>query len=101
MKTIILSVSIVLCASVFTSCATKFEKAYEAECNYRLAKDGVCYEVSDTLKFHREFVREYESMDVLEKQRYSSYRMNRKAEEEREWNKFQEEQQAIASMLND
>ena len=41
MKTIILSVSIVLCASMFTSCRSDYERAYEAESMYRLQKRGI------------------------------------------------------------
>ena len=45
MKTIILSVSIVLCASVFTSCQSDYERAYIAESSYRLAKRGYLHSI--------------------------------------------------------
>lgn len=100
MKTIILSVSVILCA-IFASCSTSFEKAYEAESNYRLAKNGVIYEKSDTTKFQVKFEREYGCMSPEEKKQYGQYRMARKAEEKRAYLDMKNEQKKISAMLND
>lgn len=66
MKTIVLSVSIFLFSSVFTSCQSSFEKAYESESLYRMAKNGHI-EMSDSAKYKAEFIRTYQSD-------YESYR---------------------------
>lgn len=101
MKTILVSVSIVLCASVFTSCRSDYERAYEAECNYRLAKKGLMYEVSDTTKFKNKFEALYESMDVVQRENYRSFREEQKRMEKEFISEFRQTEHEINSMLND
>lgn len=100
MKTIILSVSIVLCASMFTSCRSDKERAYEAECCYRLAKQGI-YSPSDTTKFKKEFESLYRRMDAVEREFYKDYRREQRLMEETSNREFRRTKEDINSMLND
>lgn len=100
MKTIILSVSIVLCASVFTSCQSDYERAYAAECLYRMAKNGYL-EKSDTTKYKRDFQEIYSEMESDQKRQYGLYRKNQKAMEKREYNRYLGEQKQISEYLNE
>lgn len=100
MKTILLSVSIVLCASMFTSCMTKNEKAYEAECCYRLAKEGI-YSPSDTTEYKRKFESIYRRMNEIEKQNYRIFRQDQKRMKKEVSLKYQKTSREVTSMLND
>lgn len=100
MKTIILSVSIVLSASMFTSCRSDKERAYEAECCYRLAKQGI-YSPSDTTKFKNEFESLYRRMDNEQRENYRRYREEQKRMEEECISEHRQTKDEIHSILND
>lgn len=100
MKTIVLSVSIFLFSSVFTSCQSSFEKAYESESLYRMSKDGHI-EMSDSAKYKAEFIRTYQTMSPTEQQRYKLFRKNKKTEEKRAYQEYLQQQKDMAAMLND
>ena len=100
MKTIILSVSIVLCASMFTSCRSDYERAYEAESCYRLAKDGI-YHPSDTTKYKKEFESIYRRMPEGVKENYKLYREEQKRIEQEVNEAYLQTSREVTSMLND
>lgn len=100
MKTIFLSVSIVLCASMFTSCRSDYERAYEAESCYRLAKEGI-YSPSDTTRYKNEFESIYRSMSGYEQNTYKRYRNKQKQQEEAFEKMYRADSREIAAMLND
>lgn len=101
MKTIILSVSIVLCASMFTSCHSYYQYAYEAECNYRLAKEGVIYHQSDTTRFKQEFESIYRFLDDRSQITYKKYRSEQKRFENEARNEYIRDSKDMVTMLND
>lgn len=100
MKTIMLSVSIVLCASMFTSCRSDYERAYEAESMYRLAKDGYL-EKSDTTEYKEEFERIYRRMPEGVKENYKLYREEQKRIEQEVNDAYLQTSREVTSMLND
>ncbi len=100
MKTIILSVSIVLCASMFTSCRSDYERAYEAESMYRLAKEGI-YSPSDTTKYKNEFESIYRRMPKVEQENYKRYREEQKRIEQEVNEAYLQTSREVTSMLND
>lgn len=99
MKTIILSVSIVLCASM-TSCRSDYERAYEAESCYRLAKEGYL-EKSDTTEYKEEFERIYRRMPEGVKENYKLYREGQKRIEQEINEAYLQASREVTSMLND
>ncbi len=100
MKTIFLSVSIVLCASMFTSCRSDYERAYEAESMYRLAKEGI-YSPSDTTKYKNEFESIYRRMPKVEQENYKRYREEQKRIEQEFNEAYLQASREVTSMLND
>lgn len=100
MKTILLSVSIVLYASMFTSCQSDYERAYIAECSYRLAKEGI-YSPSDTTKYKNEFESIYRCMEPEAKEAYKQYREDQKRMEKEVSLEHQKTTREVTSMLND
>lgn len=100
MKTIFLSVSIVLCASMFTSCRSDNERAYEAESCYRLAKEGF-YHPSDTTKYKNEFESIYRSMTDQQKSTYKQHREKQRLIEQKANQEYLQTSREITSMLND